>query len=283
VWAPTLQVSRRVCMAMIFTNTSSNCILGSIRIPSLCCGTYGFKPSSNRVAYGRQVMPLNWGISAIAPSAGPLANDIDSLRIFMKAVIDARPFLHDSTVLDVPWREIDFSSRSKLRLGLLGEDLLFPLHPPVKETIDRVVKSLILQGHEIVVLETGECEIPTANIVAGKLLGMDSTPIKLIMSGGEPPVPSMGMFAQQMKSIDWNITLDLNDMDPLQQFGTLQNKRAEITNTWRKLWAKHNLDAIISPAAQNTAVEHDGYGWPAYSTFLNVLDVSILKRCKLMC
>ncbi|KAH7128919.1 amidase signature domain-containing protein [Dactylonectria macrodidyma] len=247
-------------------------LAGSIRIPSLCCGTYGFKPTAGRIAYGGQVMPLNAGIGAILPSAGPFANDMEALQIFMKAIIDARPFRHDATAIDVPWRNIDGPPRSALRLGLLAEDPLFPLQPPVKETVAKVAEILQSHGHEVVLLDPAECHVAAANQIAGGLLSLDSTPGKIIASSGEPIVPSMRMFAEQMKKIDWNFVPDLTSMDDLQKFGTLQNKRAEITQAWQRLWVKYDIDAVISPSAQNTAVEHDQFGWPAYSTFMNVLD-----------
>lgn len=218
-------------------------------------------------------MPINPGIGAIVPSAGPFANDMEALQMFMKAVIDIKPFQHDATVLDVPWRRIDGQLQPKLRLGLLSEDPLFPLHPPVKETLAMAVNILQSRGHEVIVLDAAECHVAAANQVAGWLLPLDSTPGEIIASSGEPAVPSMGMFAEQMRSIGWNFLPDLKRLDGLQRFGILQNKRAEIAEAWQKLWAEHDLDAVISPAAQTTAVEHDHYGWPAYSTFLNILDV----------
>lgn len=223
-------------------------------------------------------MPLNPGIAAVIPSAGPIANDIKALQILTKSVIDVRPFKHDATALDVPWRTVSLDHRRKLRLGFLPEDPLFPLHPPVKKAITEAVNILQSHGHEIVVLSAAECQIAAANQVAGGLLTLDSTPGEIIASSGEPAVPSMAMFAKQMSSIDWNFVPDISRMDGLQKLGILQNLRAEIANEWRKLWFKHDLDAVISPSAQNTAVEHDQYCWPAYSLLLNVLDVSLEPR-----
>ncbi|KAI0440620.1 amidase signature domain-containing protein [Xylaria telfairii] len=247
-------------------------LAGSIRIPSLCCGTYGFKPSANRIAYGGQVMPFKEGILPIMPSAGPLANDVETLGIFMKAVIDAKPFRYDATVIDVPWRSIDALPRRSLRLGLLPDDPLFPLHPPVKETIAKVTKILQSQGHEVVLLDAAECHVAEATQIAGRLFSLDSTPGEIIAASGEPALPSLGMLAEQARSIKWNFVPDLSAMDDLQKLGMLQSQRARIAEDWRKLWAKYHLDAVISPSAQNTAVEHDHFCWPAYSAFLNVLD-----------
>ncbi|KAI0401086.1 amidase signature domain-containing protein [Xylaria palmicola] len=247
-------------------------LAGSIRIPSLCCGTYGFKPSSGRIAFGGQVMPLRDGILPIVPSAGPLASDLEAIRTFMKAIIDAKPSSYDATVIDTPWRGLEHLPRRGLRLGLLPEDPLFPLHPPVRETLEKVVNILRSQGHEVVLLDAAECHIAEANQVAGGLLSLDNTPAEIVAASGEPALPALGMFARQMKSIEWDYVPDLGAMDQLQRLGTLQSQRARIAEDWRALWARHNLDAVISPSAQNTAVQHDQYRWPAYSAFLNLLD-----------
>ncbi|KAI1735678.1 amidase [Xylaria scruposa] len=247
-------------------------LAGSIRIPSLCCGTYGFKPSSNRIAYEGQVMPFGDGILPIVPSAGPLAHDVETLQLFMKAIIDTEPARYDATAIDVPWRNTNVLTRQSLRLGLLPEDPLFPLHPPVKETITRVVKVLQSHGHEVVLLDAAECHVAEANQIAGGLLSLNNTPREIIAAGGEPALPSMSMLAEQARSIKWNFLPDLGAMDDLQKLGLLQSQRAKLADDWRKLWVKYHLDAIISPSAQNTAVEHDTFCWPAYSAFLNLLD-----------
>ncbi|KAI0454120.1 amidase [Xylaria acuta] len=247
-------------------------LAGSIRIPSLCCGTYGFKPSANRIPYEGQVMPFKEGILPIVPSAGPLASDVETLQIFMKAVIDAKPFRHDATAIDVPWRSTNVLPRQSLRLGLLPEDPLFPLHPPVKETIARVVKILQSRGHEVILLDAAECRVAEANRIAGGLLSLDGTPGDIIAASGEPALPSTGMFAEQARSIEWKFVPDFSAMNDFQKLGMLQSQRARLAEDWRKLWARHNLDAVVSQSAQNTAVEHDQFCWPAYSAFLNLLD-----------
>ncbi|KAK6850342.1 acetamidase [Apiospora arundinis] len=221
---------------------------GSIRIPSLCCGTYGFRPSSGRIPFGRQVMPLNAGIGAIVPTAGPMANDMSTLQVFMKAVIDAKPFVYDAASTHIPWRSINEPPHAKLRLGLLPEDPLFPLHPPVRDTITSVVSILESNGHVVIPLDVAECHIAEASQISGRLLDLDQTPASIIKSG------------------------EVDAMDRLEQFGALQNQRSAMAESWRKLWVKHDLDAIIAPSAQTTAMEHGQHGWPAYTMFLNMLD-----------
>ncbi|RSM03938.1 hypothetical protein CEP52_007116 [Fusarium oligoseptatum] len=66
-------------------------IAGSIRIPSMCCGTYGFKPTNNRVPYGKQSEGVFLSLPGPYPSAGPLANSLEDIQLFMDAVVNGRP------------------------------------------------------------------------------------------------------------------------------------------------------------------------------------------------
>uniref|UniRef100_A0A8H7N2E8 amidase n=1 Tax=Bionectria ochroleuca TaxID=29856 RepID=A0A8H7N2E8_BIOOC len=225
-------------------------LAGSIRIPSLCCGVYGLRATADRLPFGKQVMPSSAGIWPVKPTAGPLANDIDSLRIFMKTVIDAKPALYDGAVIDAPWRSL--TKKPKLRLG--------------------AVKALQSQGHEIVTLDASECRVGEASQIMTQLVALDTTAASILEASGEPPVQCLSNFSDKVSKIGWDFLPDLSGKDRLDRYGTLEYIRAEIAEAWRKLWVKHNLDAVISPSAQHTAVEHDNFGWPAYSAFLNLLD-----------
>jgi amidase len=193
--------------------------------------------------------------------------------MFMKTVIDAKPALYDGAVIDVPWRSL--TKKPKLRLGVLPADPFFPLHPTVEETINRAVKALQSQGHEIVTLDASECRVGEASQIMTQLVALDTTAASILEASGEPPVQCLSNFSDKVRKIGWDFLPDLSGKDRLDRYGTLEYIRAEIAEAWRKLWVKHNLDAVISPSAQHTAVEHDNFGWPAYSAFLNLLDVSL--------
>ncbi|KAF3005370.1 hypothetical protein E8E14_007121 [Neopestalotiopsis sp. 37M] len=245
---------------------------GSIRVPALCCGTYGFKPTTGRVPYGMQVGCSDPGLRMILASAGPIANDFDALEIFVKAVIDARPALLDHTAIDVPWKEVKLNQDSKLRLGLLAEDPLYPLHPPVQAALDEAVKLLRQHGHEIVQLTPEEGHVAHSAELAWKLWGLDATADSIVKAGGEPTVPSRLTLARDAAATDWHLVPDLSELTALKQLSFLMSKKSEISVDWSRTWRVHNLDAVIGPPAQHTAIEHDQYGIPAYTALLNFLD-----------
>lgn len=62
---------------------------GSIRIPAFVNGCYGFKGTASRVPYGKQQIFMNPGLKFMSPVAGPIANDLDTLKIFSRIVSDA--------------------------------------------------------------------------------------------------------------------------------------------------------------------------------------------------
>lgn len=247
---------------------------GSIRIPSLCCGLYGFKPTASRVPYGKQALLGKPGLHHILPSAGPLTNDFDAMAVFMSAVLEARPSRLDSTALDVPWRLVE--AKTKLRLGVLAEDPIFPLHPPVKKALADAVDLLKKDGHEIVPLTPRESLVGPIYDVALQMFGLDRTSVATVLKAGEPFIPSILGARESMRGVkfDRDFVPDTRSMqDGLERLSLLNAKRAELQEAWRKIWLDHDLDAVVGAGAANTAVEHDQYGPAPYTTFANFLDV----------
>jgi amidase len=249
-------------------------VAGSVRIPALCCGTYGFKPTSNRVPYGGQAIPGLPGFKPIVASAGPLANDFEALEIFTKAVIDSTPALLDSTAIDVPWRKLHQPKQSGLRFGILPEDPAYPLHPPIKRAIKEVARKLQAQGHEIITLKSDETRTSDGIEVAIELFSLAPGTAKgHIEASGEPAVPSVAKQYGPANYGKYTYVTNLEGLDKLHKLAALTVKRQQFIEGWRDLWVQHKLDAILAPSAQNTAVPHDNFGWPPYTCLFNLLDV----------
>ena len=249
-------------------------IAGSIRIPSLCDGTYGFKPSASRIPYGGQASPSPPGSNFFLACAGPLANDIEALKIFSKAVIDSRPAALDSTALDIPWRDLEPLKQSKLKLGMIAEDPIYPLHPPIRRALHEAARVLEAQGHEIIRLTPAESLVAEATEVALAFFATRVAGPDLIEEGGEPAVNSVVQTRKVMSELAPNFLNDLDGLHGIDKLAALNVKRLAVVDHWRELWNKYRFDAVLSPSAQHTAVPHDQYGIPPYTVFLNTLDVS---------
>jgi amidase len=214
-------------------------------------------------------------MSFFLPSAGPLANDMDALSILCRAVMGARPALYDSTALDISWCDLQIpSATKKLKLGVLGEDPVFPLHPPVKRALADAVKMLEGQGHQAVKIPASRAHVANALALAFAYFSLDDTALSHIAASGEPIIPSIiqggedfAKFKSQSHFLD-----DIEGLEGVAKIAALNVKRHTIAEEWRRIWKEEGLDAVIGPGAQNTAVRHDTYGLPPYTLLLNVLD-----------
>ncbi|RMY04753.1 hypothetical protein D0866_15293 [Hortaea werneckii] len=122
---------------------------GSIRIPAMCNGLVGVKPSHGRVPYAGQEAGSLPGSSklGIEATAGPIARTVRDCELLLRVVGDASPWLFDPDVLPHPWtQQLPLrphpSSRSPttqpLRIGIVRSDgHTLPL-PPIATLMDEI-------------------------------------------------------------------------------------------------------------------------------------------------
>ena len=265
-------------------------IAGSVRVPALCNGNYGLKPTSERIPFKGKTPPGRHGSpSPIFPTIGPQAQSIRDLELFMRNVINTDPWLLDSTVHSVPWRQAD-RPQGSLRFGFILEDPKRPLHPTALRVMTEAKDVLKKAGHEIVDIHVGghsRNSVPSlydSAVLAFKFFLLDpkKTPIQYIQEGEEPIIASL-LACSFPENKDWTPTLEgLFD---------LIIQRNEIMDVYRDLWAgefangavQQRLDAIILPPYQTTAPPHDLFGVPIYTVLANFLDVSLAYRTANVC
>jgi amidase len=245
---------------------------GSIRMPASCCGIYGFKPTSNRIPYAGQKSQTVRGYTPILACAGPLCTSFDDVDLFMEAVIGAKAHDYDGAVDGVPWRPIapGEGQEEKLTIGVLAEDPMFPLHPPIRRALSDAAAKLEAAGHRIVhILQEPKYSTSTSYDLISKYFAVDPTSMILqnIKDGGEPMVRSVAQ-----KSL-FGTSKPRNDTTVL-ELGALNRQRDAIIDEWRKVWVKNKLDVLLAPPSQNTAVEHDTYNVVPYTKMWNLTNVS---------
>ncbi|KAL8178742.1 UNVERIFIED_CONTAM: hypothetical protein K2H54_056031 [Gekko kuhli] len=94
---------------------------GSIRLPSSFCGLCGLKPTGSRLSNIGVRGPVD-GILSVTSSLGPMARDVDSLVLCMKALLCDDMFQLDPTVPPMLFNEEFTLLSSEIHLVLMEEN-----------------------------------------------------------------------------------------------------------------------------------------------------------------
>jgi amidase len=77
---------------------------GSIRSPAANQGIFGFKPTSYRLPLDGFAATM-LGQEQIVPVVGPLSTSLEGIKIFMKTLIDQKPWLYEPLLVPMPWKD----------------------------------------------------------------------------------------------------------------------------------------------------------------------------------
>ncbi|NXL60255.1 VDHAP protein, partial [Chordeiles acutipennis] len=80
-------------------------VAGSIRLPSSFCGLCGLKPTGNRISKYETACSDKTFVLPVTGMLGPMARDVDSLALCMKALLCEEMFRLDPTVPPIPFDE----------------------------------------------------------------------------------------------------------------------------------------------------------------------------------
>jgi amidase len=240
-------------------------VAGSNRIPALCCGVSGIKPTALRIPFSGGALPGRPGTpSPILVSIGPIGRSVRDFALFLKTIIDAQPWLVDSTALNTPWRTIQ-PSKKPLRFGLVRSCPERPLHPPIARALHTTATLLKSHGHSIVLLDDKIPSLYTSTLLSWKffLLDPQKTPFSHLHASGEPPIPSLSSMSFR-ELAEWKPSLD--------ELWDMNVARAGIREKWKDVVVNERLDAVLSAGYQGVAPKHDSYGVPVYTVLQNLLD-----------
>ncbi|PYH45643.1 putative general amidase [Aspergillus saccharolyticus JOP 1030-1] len=266
---------------------------GSIRIPAMCTGLYGFKPSAGRVPIaGTQDAGSMAGKGRVSlqPVAGPLARSVADLGTVMAEIVPRAELFSEDGIPGV-WsgsrisyapsvrggaagvtQPPSFGERQVLTIGVLrGDGLVEPL-PPIAKVLDEVAQLLRhTPGVRVV-----EVPVPPAlskcQGIAGRLMGVDGANpmMDLLEATEEPLIPWLRGRMKRGRELT------------LAQVGALQAQRAQLEREMLAMWRTRSttatagwardIDAIIHPVAPHPVPELDRYNAVGYTSSWVLLD-----------
>ncbi|EEH50619.2 uncharacterized protein PADG_06698 [Paracoccidioides brasiliensis Pb18] len=256
---------------------------GSIRIPAMCLGIYGFKPSVGRFPFGspsnRAVAPkMRVGLQAVG---GPIARSMEDIDVLMKEVVP-RAELYGEDCIPGQWGASEtpllLAKPRKFTIGILPSDGRIQPLPPIANVLNEVAQAL----RNIPSVEVVEIPIPDAlgdcQRVANDLMGLDGagSMADLIEATAEPLIPWLQARFKR------------GTPKTLAQACAVQGRRAELERDMLKMWTlppsslrspspdseprARKVDAIIHPIAPHPVPEHDRYNAVGYTSSWVLLD-----------
>ena len=122
---------------------------GSVRSPAANCGIYSLHPTSYRVPMDGCAATMLAEEQIIAV-IGPMSTSLQGLKLFMRTILAAKPWLVEPSVVPLPWREqhdfLQISRGGKLKVGILWNDNVVRPHPPIFRALTEVADKLRATG-----------------------------------------------------------------------------------------------------------------------------------------
>ncbi|EXJ83381.1 hypothetical protein A1O1_07003 [Capronia coronata CBS 617.96] len=238
---------------------------GSIRVPAMCNGVYGFKPSNGRLPYGGQALTGMEGIgrTSVQAVAGPIARSVEDIDVLMRELVP-RASLWGEDCMPVGWslhprnpRARGSGKTGELVVGVLRSDGNCAILPPIANVLDEVGAQLRATPNVTVI----ELDCPRAwtrcQTVMSKLMSVDGAELMadMISATQEPLVPWMATRFRKGKP------------QPLTRVAELQAQRAALEREMLDIWVSTDsegrrtqiLDAIVCPVAPHPVPPIDGY------------------------
>ncbi|XP_076009453.1 vitamin D3 hydroxylase-associated protein-like [Genypterus blacodes] len=234
---------------------------GSIRIPSSFCGICGLKATGGRLS-SRGIASGLPGQKSLCASAGPMAQDVDSLALCMQALLCDHMFSLDPTVPPLPFNMKIYQSSEPLRIGYyLNDDCTEP-SPSMARAITEVKALLERAGHTLVPY----CPPRVGQVINGlakSLFPDGGSPLLDNLKGGpvDQNVASQVFFYRLSNTMKKILSLIIRPLFPrmADTFNALCGVRS-IPNLWKihtsledyiheaiAEWRRCNIDVLLCP------------------------------------
>jgi len=260
---------------------------GSIRVPAMCNGVYGYKPSVGRIPYGGQQLTGMDGLSrsSVQAVAGPIAQSMEDIECVLREVVPrAWMFGEDCVSWEKQWMAVPLArdpvmarqrfkgsgSNGEFVVGVLRSDGNCQLLPPIAKIMDEVSGALRTAGAK---MNVQVVDLPTpkawtkAQSVMSKLMGVDggAEMSRMLLETQEPLVPWMSTrFKHGGKA------------QKLERVAEIQAQRAQLEKEMlRDVWQvradefgrkSRGVDAIICPLASHPVPEIEKYNAVGYTS-----------------
>lgn len=248
---------------------------GSIRSPSANCGIWGFRPTSYRLPMAGLTAPMG-GQEQIVPVIGPMSTSLGGCQVFMKALIDQKPWLVEPSLLPFPWSYppkesylIKPDGTKKLKIGILWSDGVVKPHPPIVRAL-KELKAKLESTPEVEFVDWKPYKHDLAWDIISSMYFCDGAKQdrEAIASSGEPWLPLSDFIIKEQPGVKEHTISEVWDL-------TLQREkyRAEYAKLWNDTGKDgYPVDVILCPVGPGAAPPLNHARYWGYTSQWNLLD-----------
>ncbi|XP_015418634.1 PREDICTED: vitamin D3 hydroxylase-associated protein isoform X1 [Myotis davidii] len=236
---------------------------GSIRMPCSFCGVYGLRTSRSRLSYTGIASAVK-GKKSVATVAGPMARDVDSLVLCLRALLSEDMHQLDPTVPFMPFREEIYSNTRPLRIGYYESDGFSQPSPSMARAVRLTCRLLQDAGHEVIPFTIPRIEYAMQKLYTGGLFA-DGGATLLQKLEGDIVDPSMKALVTQLRLPDLLKCIMARILKYIEPRTAQDLEMIRGVKTPKKLWEQHtaveeyqqefiakwrslDLDVLLSPA-----------------------------------
>ncbi|KAM5377870.1 hypothetical protein ACJZ2D_004774 [Fusarium nematophilum] len=234
---------------------------GSVRVPAAFCGAYGLRTTALRNPYNG-VRLAGGGQESIRCVISPLANCVEDLNLFQKAILDQQPWDIETSLVPLPWKRVESFRPGQFTVGVIWDDGHVRPHPPVTRALKTAVTKLRDAGVKVVDFEPYNHQEGLDVVTALYFPDAARTQKDLLAQGGEP-IAALTEYAFSVSS-----------PEPLsiQENWALNVRRDAYREDYHRAMKERGVDFILCPAYVGAAATLGAGQYWLYTAIWNVLD-----------
>lgn len=203
------------------------------------------------------------------PSAvGWLSRDLETIVYVSRLVANRRPWRMDPRCAPLLWNEEMFQEvqTRPLVIGLIVDDGVIRVHPPIARALREVANVLEAQGHEIISWDTSS-HADIVNILDTYYTADGGEDIRRdVAVAGEPFVPHVEALVNKGKPIS------------VYEYWQINKRKVAAQKRYLDQWnaarspSEKPVDVLLTPTMPHLAIPHRTVRWVGYTKVWNVLD-----------